>query len=170
MRDRDSAVDSFRQKFGLEPAAPQFHPRPLVEARTVTFRIGDVCLALMASTAPGSPVDRFVERRGEGLFSISLAVDDLAATTSHLQAQGVELVLDTPLVFQDFQTYDGIYGRVKMNFTRPRSCHGVVFGLQELGHGNPAECCGSCQERPRAARDPDESLRGRPHDLVPIAG
>jgi len=137
VRDLDAAMDSFRQKFGLEPAAPQFHPRPPVEARTVTFRIGEVSFALMASTAPGSPVDRFVQRHGEGLFSISLAVDDLAAAAAHLRGQGVELVLDTPLEFEDFQTYDGMYGRVKMNFTKPRSFHGVVFELQELADRKP---------------------------------
>ena len=99
----------------------------------MTFRVGDACLALMESTTPGSPVDRFVRRRGEGLFSVSLAVDDLAAATAHLRRQGVDLVLDAPLVFRDFRAFDGTYRRAEMNFTRPRGLHGVVFELQELG-------------------------------------
>jgi methylmalonyl-CoA epimerase len=136
VRSLDEALARFRQTLGLEPAETQVHPRPPVEARTATFRVGDVCLALMESTRPGSPVDRFVQRRGEGLFSVSLAVDDLAAATAQLRRQGVELVLETPLVFENFRTFDGTYRRVKMNFTRPQSLHGVVFELQELEEGS----------------------------------
>ena len=133
VQNLDEALGSFRQKLCLEPAETQFHSRPPVESRTVTFRVGDACLALMESTTLGSPVDRFVRRRGEGLFSVSLAVDDLAAATAHLRRQGVDLVLDAPLVFRGFRAFDGTYRRAEMNFTRPRSFHGVVFELQELG-------------------------------------
>jgi methylmalonyl-CoA/ethylmalonyl-CoA epimerase len=128
----DAAVAAFEEKLGLQPSSTNVDPRPPVESRAAMYRIGDSSLALMESTSAGGPIDRFVQRRGEGLFSVSVAVDDLDEATARMQAAGVDLVLPEPMLFEDFPAFDRSYSKVRMNFTRPSSLHGVLIEVQEL--------------------------------------
>jgi len=133
VQNLDDAAASVSEKFGLRPSVTHRDASAPVQARTATFRVGESGLALMESTAPGSAIDRFLRARGEGLFSVSLRVGDLREATERLRAGGAEFVCESPLELRDLPTYDGTYATVKMNFTRPKSTHGVVFELQELG-------------------------------------
>jgi methylmalonyl-CoA/ethylmalonyl-CoA epimerase len=130
--DLDAAVAAFESKLGLRPSSTNLDPRPPVESRSAMYRIGESSLALMESTSAGGPIDRFVQRRGEGLFSVSLAVDDLDEATARMRESGMELVLPEPMLFEDFPASDRTYSRVRMNFTSPRSLHGVLLEIQEL--------------------------------------
>jgi methylmalonyl-CoA/ethylmalonyl-CoA epimerase len=133
VHDLDQAVETFRTKLGLEPTQWNLDERPPVESRSVTFKIGESCLALMEPTSPDSPIGRFLAKRGEGLFSVSLSVADLDDAGARLRAGGVDLVLDEPMDLPDFPAYDGTYPDARINFTRPASLHGVLFEIQELG-------------------------------------
>jgi catechol 2,3-dioxygenase-like lactoylglutathione lyase family enzyme len=37
-----------------------------------------------------------------------------------------------PMLFEDFPAFDQSYSKVRMNFTRPSSLHGVLIEVQEL--------------------------------------
>ena len=130
--DLAQAVESFRGKLGLEPSEVQSDPRPPVQSRFARFRVGDACITLMESTTSGSPIDRFLQRRGEGIFSISVRVEDIEKATSRLRANGVEIVLDKPIVRENYRGFDKTYALSKVNFTHPRSLHGILLELQEL--------------------------------------
>jgi methylmalonyl-CoA epimerase len=132
VRNLDQAVESFRAKLGLEPTSWNVDERPPIQSRSATFRIGESCLALMEPTSPDGPIARFLERRGEGLFSVALAVDDIDDASRRLESAGVDLVLDTPMLFSDFPAYDRTYAQARMNFTQPHSLHGVLFEIQQL--------------------------------------
>ena len=132
VRNLDDAVKAFSSRLGLETSSFNEDPRPPVQSRSATFPIGESCLALMESTAQGSPIDRFLKWRGEGLFSVSLQVRNLEETTMHLRQRGVQLILNNPMLFHEFVAYDRSYALAKMNFIRPSSLHGVLIEVQEL--------------------------------------
>jgi methylmalonyl-CoA/ethylmalonyl-CoA epimerase len=133
VRDFDASITAFRTMTGVEPRAVQEHTQPPIQARTASFPVGGSAIALMQGIGDDSPVGRFIAKRGEGLFSIGVAVDDLGRATRELVASGASLVLPESMEFTDFATYDGVYPRVRMNFTRPSTTHGVLFELQQLG-------------------------------------
>lgn len=128
----DAAMTEFHRKFGLEPRYIQSEARPPVQVRTALYEVGPAGLALMESSEAGSPIDRFLQRRGEGFFSVSLQVDDVRATVAEMSNRGVQFVLEDPISMKDFKAFDGVYGESLMNFTRPKTTFGVVFELQQL--------------------------------------
>ena len=132
VRDLDSALAAFRTRIGVEPRAVQEHLEPPIQARTAVFPIGGSGLALMEATEDDSPIGRFIAGRGEGLFSVSLAVDNLDEASEKLAATGAPFLLRDAIEFSNFETYDGMYRRVRMNFTRPSNTSGVLFELQQL--------------------------------------
>jgi catechol 2,3-dioxygenase-like lactoylglutathione lyase family enzyme len=134
VRDLDQAVADMGGALGLETYAEVSEElEPPVQARFQGFGIpGSAVFGLMESAAENSPIDRFVERRGEGIFSISLEVDDIEATMGDWRERGIEFVLDEPMV-TDGPVAGSHWDEIKINFTRPNPLlHGVVFEIQEL--------------------------------------
>ncbi len=75
-------------------------------------------LELVAPLAPETPVGRALERGGEGVHTLALAVGDLAGTVKALQEKGVALIgAERP-----------VSGQV---FIHPRATHGVLVQLVE---------------------------------------
>ncbi|MDP3984632.1 MAG: VOC family protein [Acidimicrobiia bacterium] len=128
----DEAIAEFRQKLGLKEEEVQVEERPPIQSRFASFRVGDCSIALMESTAPGSPIDRFIARRGEGVFSVTLLVDDIQQASEHLKSNGVDLVLDEPLKLENIRAVDKVYRECTVNFTKPSGLRGAVFEIQEL--------------------------------------
>ena len=58
----------------------------------LTTGAGQTPLELVAPAEPGSPIDRFLERRGEGLHHIAFRVADIDAALAALAARGVRLI------------------------------------------------------------------------------
>ena len=126
VKDLEQAVTDYG-KMGFEVTQIEEDTTPPIQARWVVASQGqgDVALSLMESTEAGSPIDKFIQRRGEGIFSISLRVTDLDGEIEKLKAKGAEFVLDKP------QKSEYLAGR--LNFTKPSALtHGVVFELQEI--------------------------------------
>ncbi|MEM9177366.1 MAG: VOC family protein [Myxococcota bacterium] len=51
-------------------------------------------LELVASTAEGSFIERFIERRGEGVYAVVLKVADMDAAVAHFEAKGLRKTVD----------------------------------------------------------------------------
>jgi methylmalonyl-CoA/ethylmalonyl-CoA epimerase len=60
------------------------------------YHIGEVALELMESTDDEGEVAKFIDRRGEGVFLISYAVDDVPAGLAELKAGGKRLIDEKP--------------------------------------------------------------------------
>lgn len=100
-------------------------PREEVPAQGVAvsfFGHGSGRLELLEPTSAGSPVARFLERRGPGLHHIAFRVPDLAAELARLEAAGVQLIDRVPR--------PGAGGH-RVAFIHPRSCAGVLVELVE---------------------------------------
>ncbi len=80
------------------------------------FYIGPFKLELIEGTRPDSFVQRFIDRRGEGLHHLSLEVQQLTPLLQRLEADGVRIV-------DRFGNPDG----EMTAFISPRSAHGILI-------------------------------------------
>ena len=103
-------------------AGPPVH-RELVahDGVEVAFlKLGGTALELLASRGPDSSLQRFLERRGEGLHHLALEVGDVAAELAEWRARGAQLIDEAPR--------PGARGR-QVAFIHPRSALGVLVEL-----------------------------------------
>jgi methylmalonyl-CoA/ethylmalonyl-CoA epimerase len=101
-----------------EPIQAKFNRIPLESTNgSKTF------LSMMESTAPDSPIDRFIKTRGEGLFSLSFKVPDLDKVSSLLARKGIRTFPSTPV---DFLSERTVWIHPKESAT-----HGVLLELHE---------------------------------------
>lgn len=137
--DIERATADIAHKLMVKPTPILDQTDPPILARTSLVRIANVRIALMESLAEGSPVDRFIAKRGEGLFSLVCRVDNLEETSNFLRERGVRLVADEPYVLEDpteshaALRIDGrTYRRAVFNWTHPKDLHGLAFELVEF--------------------------------------
>jgi methylmalonyl-CoA epimerase len=88
------------------------------------FNLGGTKLELLEGAGPDSTVSRFVEKKGEGLHHICLAVDDLKDTLDRLGQSGFEIIGSGEEI--------GAEGH-PIAFVHPRSSRGVLIEFIESG-------------------------------------
>lgn len=115
-RDLDAAVATYRENFGLE--AERWGDVPALGIRNAVLPVGKAFIELITPLTGEGPVARFLEERGEGMYLIAIAVDNLDAAMEALRARGAQ-VMGEPVPM------DG--GR--MAFVHPSSAHGVLLQL-----------------------------------------
>jgi methylmalonyl-CoA/ethylmalonyl-CoA epimerase len=121
VRDLETALERFRQLFGVEPLY-----REVVEDQDVDeamLPLGGSYLQLIAPLSADGPVGRFLERRGEGLHHVAVQVADIEAALDHLTDAGVELI--------DRQPRIGGRGD-RIAFVHPRAFAGTLVELVEV--------------------------------------
>ena len=69
---------------------------PSQKVRVAFFRINDIRLELLEPTDPTSPVQGFLDKRGEGLHHLAFTVDDLPARIAELKQSGVRMIDEAP--------------------------------------------------------------------------
>lgn len=89
VRDLDSAIDNFRAI--LEAPEPIVEALPERGVRTARFDLHPGWLVLVEPVDPDSLPARHLATRGEGLFLLSLCVDDLQAQSNRLTAAGLAM-------------------------------------------------------------------------------
>jgi len=90
--------------------------------KTAFLAVGDSHLELLEPTSAGSPVTKFIEKRGEGIHHICLRVDDIDAHLERLRAAGFRLINETGV--------PGAHG-CRVAFLHPSSGNGVLIELSE---------------------------------------
>ena len=104
VEDMDAAVEKYSQILGIRPwGFPEsVMPQP-GGMKAAVFHLGGhegtAWLGLMASTRKGSDVDRFIERRGEGVYAVAYQVTDLEQDMKELASKGIRLIYDKPQEF-----------------------------------------------------------------------
>ena len=83
------------------------------------LRVGGSQLELIQPTDPEGGVARFIERKGEGMHHICFEVEDIQGTLDGLNAEGIELIDQTPRA--------GLSGTIA--FLHPRATGGVLIEL-----------------------------------------
>ena len=98
---------------------------PSQKVRVGFFRIGDVRLELLEPTDPASPVQSFLDKRGEGLHHLAFTVDDLTARIEELKQAGLRMIDETPR--------PGAH-HMQIAFIHPKSTFGVLTELCQPAH------------------------------------
>jgi methylmalonyl-CoA/ethylmalonyl-CoA epimerase len=119
VKDLDAAVDTFTRNFGF-PVIKREEVAAL-GIRNALLSIGDTPLELFTPTTSGdNPAAKFLAERGEGLYVLSLEVDDLQQAMQALAARGIKVGPATP-------TADGS----RLAFVSPKATHGVLLQFIE---------------------------------------
>jgi methylmalonyl-CoA/ethylmalonyl-CoA epimerase len=94
-----------------------------VEREKVTtsfFKVGGSKIELLEASDPGSPIAKFIEKRGEGIHHIAFEVEDIVAAMDRLRGLGFELLSDVPKEGADNKL---------ICFLHPKSTHGVLVEI-----------------------------------------
>ena len=95
---------------------------PEQKVRVAVLTAGGTTIELLEPTSPDSPIQRFIEKRGEGLHHVTLQTDALAEQLKQLKKAGVNLIDEKPRA--------GASG-ASIAFLHPKSAHGVLVELCE---------------------------------------
>lgn len=117
VRDAGAAKDRYRT-MGFVQVRTEDLPGGI---RSHLLRSGSAYVEILESTSPGSDLERFLARRGEGLHHLCLRVADLDRATDAVEAATCALVSRTPL--------EDVGGR--RVFIHPATNDGVLTGLVE---------------------------------------
>ena len=121
VRDLDASIVKYRDILGMEYLGREVVPDGTVEV--AFFRIGESQVELVQPLHnPG--VERFLDKRGEGLHHVCYAVDDIAKDLNHLKQRGARLI--------DQQARPGAHGK-KIAFVHPEATAGVLVELSQDG-------------------------------------
>ncbi len=90
--------------------------------KTAFFMLGQTKIELLESTDPEGPIGRFIEKKGEGIHHLALAVEGIDNALDELKSKGVQLVDQAPR--------KGAEG-LDIAFLHPKSTGGVLTELCE---------------------------------------
>lgn len=123
--DLDAAVKLYRDTYGLPE--PEIEVVPTEQVKVAIFGHGAGRIELVSPLGPDSPMAKTIEKRGEGLHHICLAVPDIAKAMTSLTAQGAPLLDKAPRPGA---------GGSKVAFVHPKGSRGVLVELKEGGGGH----------------------------------
>jgi len=86
------------------------------------LKVGDVNIELLEPLSSDSPIQTFLEKRGEGIHHIAYLVKDISKTLNSLKEKGLSLIDEKPR--------SGSHG-TKIAFLHPKSTFGVLIELVE---------------------------------------
>lgn len=95
---------------------------PDMKVTIAFFDVGPVTIELIEALGEGSPVEKFLTEKGEGLHHLCFKVDDVERMLAQLKEAGITLIDEKPRV--------GAHGK-KVAFIHPKSTSGVLIELEE---------------------------------------
>lgn len=111
--------DGLKMPFcGIEEVADQ-------KVRVAMLGIGESKIELLEPTSPDSPIAKFLDKNGPGIHHIAYEVDDVSHAIEQMIAEGARMVDQVPR--------DGAHG-TRIAFVHPKSSHGVLTELCQVGH------------------------------------
>jgi methylmalonyl-CoA/ethylmalonyl-CoA epimerase len=90
------------------------------KVKTAFFQVGQTKIELLESTDPEGPIGKFLEKKGEGIHHLALAVENASDALNEAEKQGLMLI--------DRQSRKGADG-MNIGFLHPKSTHGVLIEL-----------------------------------------
>ena len=115
--DIETAIATYGDAFGLRPERVEEVTGQGIRAHLLP--VGETQIELLEPLDEGSPIARFLARRGPGIHHIAFAVDDFEAERSRMIATGLEPIGEPSA---------GAGGR-RIQFFHPRSTGGVLIEI-----------------------------------------
>jgi methylmalonyl-CoA/ethylmalonyl-CoA epimerase len=92
--DVDAAVETLRKLGPVELGEMEIIERDHIKAQML--RAGDVPIELLQPTSPDSTVQKFIDKRGEGIHHIAYRVADINKAIEQCKAAGLRLIDEKP--------------------------------------------------------------------------
>ncbi|MFT0891459.1 VOC family protein [Pseudochelatococcus sp. G4_1912] len=123
VKDLDAATRQYEALFGIKakPLSSDFFAFPGLIGSQIS--INGFHLNLIASLTDDTSVAKFIEKRGEGFFLLSVEVEDIAGEVQRVRDLGATVLMDENTV--------GDFGAV--NFVHPKSFAGIQVEIFEPG-------------------------------------
>ncbi len=118
VKDIQKGNDIYSKLLNAEPFKQE-----LVAAQKVLtsfFQTGESKVELVAGMAEGNPIDKFIEKKGEGIHHVAFKVDDIKAEMARLKSEGFRLLSEEPTKGAD---------NMWVCFVHPKSSNGVLVEL-----------------------------------------
>ena len=114
----EDATKTFGKVLDVTPSRVVGDPR--VGIRTALFPVGDSFIELVQPTDPAGALARFLAKRGEGLYMLTIEVKDFDAHRLHLHSQGISIL-----------ERDTATGRPvsRWGYLSPKSASGILIGF-----------------------------------------
>lgn len=90
------------------------------QVNTAFFEKGETKIELVEAYAPGSVINKFIEKKGEGLHHIAFEVDNIEEEVKRLVNEGFTLINETPKPGADNKL---------VCFLHPKDTNGVLIEL-----------------------------------------
>ena len=118
--DLKKSEDLFEKLLGKKP----YKKEDVVSEGIVTsfFKIGNQKIELLKGNNSGSPIQKFIEKRKEGVHHIALHVDSIQKEVERLENLGFEFISTTPKKGADNKM---------IVFLHPKTTNGVLVELCE---------------------------------------
>lgn len=123
--DLDAALGLYEGTFGMPVAHRETVSEQGVEA--VLLDVGECHVELLRPLGPGTPVGKYLERKGPGLHHVAYRVDDIDAVLAQLRDDGVALI--------DSEARTGIRNS-RVAFLHPRATGSVLTEIVEPAKGH----------------------------------
>lgn len=131
VKDFDEAFKKF-EAMGFTTTPIWIEDTPPIQAKLTSMPVGSSSISIMSSIGSDTPITRFLQKRGEGIFSFTFVVDNIEDVMEQWKAAGVDFVLDEPIEIKDGFSVGQPIPRLRGNWTRPSTLHGIVIELQEF--------------------------------------
>jgi methylmalonyl-CoA/ethylmalonyl-CoA epimerase len=118
VRSLDEILPFYRDVLGM----PETPLDDADGARIAGLVAGESLVELLEPADEGSPIGKFLAKRGPGIHHICFAVDDVEATLARCRAAGVRLIDEEPRI--------GAEGK-RIAFLHPSATAGVLVELSE---------------------------------------
>ena len=118
--DLEKSEDLFEKLLGKKP----YKKEEVTSEGVITsfFKIGNQKIELLKANNSGSPIQKFIEKRKEGVHHIALHVDSIQKEVERLENLGFEFISTTPKKGADNKM---------IVFLHPKTTNGVLVELCE---------------------------------------
>ncbi len=121
VQNLEESTRLFRKLLGAGEAETETVADQKVKVATIRIA-GDASIELTAPTAEGSPVEKFLHKRGESIHHLSFEVDDIHRELARLKAEGFILIDEMPRRGA---------GGCWIAFLHPKSTNGVLVEISQ---------------------------------------
>lgn len=120
VKDLNNSVEVFKKILaGIEP---EFEEVEEQKVKVAIFHIGETRIELLEATSPDSPIQKFIDKKGEGVHHLALGVEGIEGVLADFSAKGIYLI--------DTKPRNGAGGK-KIAFIHPKSVNGILTEITE---------------------------------------
>lgn len=115
VKNLEEAIQYYEKVLGLECYAIEEVKDQKV--KTAFFKVGQTKIELLEATEADSPIAKFIDKKGEGLHHMALAVEGINGALQEVKEKGIRLI--------DEKARPGAEG-LSIAFLHPKSTYGVL--------------------------------------------